>query len=135
MHSKSDNIEIMINDEADEVIEELFKSLIKNPQIGLEKPRRSSDFIFNCVHLLYYNCDKRNLNRSRSYIESPDWIKSKKATINPIYKKDNKSFQYSLTVALNHLEIKKYPQRITQIKPFINKYNWEGINSPSEKDD
>ena len=29
MQSKSDNIEIMINDEADEVIEELFKSLQK----------------------------------------------------------------------------------------------------------
>ena len=27
MHSKSDNIEIMINDEADEVIKELFESL------------------------------------------------------------------------------------------------------------
>ena len=27
MHSKSDNIEIMINDEADEVINELFDSL------------------------------------------------------------------------------------------------------------
>ena len=27
MHSKSDNIEVMINDEADEVIEKLFKSL------------------------------------------------------------------------------------------------------------
>ena len=30
---------------------------------------------------------------------------------------------------------KKDPQRITKIKTFINKYNWEGINFPSEKDD
>ena len=30
---------------------------------------------------------------------------------------------------------KKDPQRITQIKPSINKYNWEGINFPPEKDD
>ena len=29
MHSKSDNIEIMINDEADEIIKELFYSLKK----------------------------------------------------------------------------------------------------------
>ena len=36
---------------------------------------------------------------------------------------------------LNHEVIKKDPQRITKIKPFINKYNWEGINIPSEKDD
>ena len=38
-------------------------------------------------------------------------------------------------MALNHEEIKKYPQRITKYKPFINKYNWEGINFPSAKDD
>ena len=30
---------------------------------------------------------------------------------------------------------KKNPQRVTKIKPFINKYNWEGINLPSEEDD
>ena len=36
---------------------------------------------------------------------------------------------------LNYEEIKKDPQRITKIKPFINKYNWEGINFPSQKDD
>ena len=59
----------------------------------------------------------------------------KKATINPINKKDNKCFEYAVTVVLNHEEIKKNPQRITKIKPFINKYNWEGINFLSEKDD
>ena len=31
--------------------------------------------------------------------------------------------------------LKKDPQRITKIEPFINKYNWRGINYPSEKDD
>ena len=39
------------------------------------------------------------------------------------------------TVAVNLKEIKKYPQRIIKIKPFINKYNWQGVNVPSEKDD
>ena len=32
MHSESDNIEITINDEANEVIEELFKSLLNRHQ-------------------------------------------------------------------------------------------------------
>ena len=36
---------------------------------------------------------------------------------------------------LNHEEIRKDPQKITKIKPFIKKYNWEGIHFPSEKDD
>ena len=32
-------------------------------------------------------------------------------------------------------QIKKDPQIITRMKSFIDKYNWEGINYPSEKDD
>ena len=46
-----------------------------------------------------------------------------------------KCFQYAVTVVLNHEEIEKDTQRITKIKPFINKYNWEGINFLSEKHD
>ena len=61
--------------------------------------------------------------------------KKKKAVINPINKKDNKCFQYTVTVALSYEEIGKHAERITKIKPFINKYKWEGINFPSEKDD
>ena len=34
MHSKSDNIETMINDKADEVIEEVFQPLLSRHQIG-----------------------------------------------------------------------------------------------------
>ena len=48
-------------------------------------------------------------------------MKNKKATINPTNKKGNKCFQWTVTAALNHEEIKKDPQRITKIKPFINK--------------
>ena len=35
MDSKSDNIEIMINDKADEVVEEILQSLLSRYQIGL----------------------------------------------------------------------------------------------------
>ena len=48
---------------------------------------RGSDFIFDCTHLLYCKCHKINFKRGGSYIDSPDWIKSKKATTNPINKK------------------------------------------------
>ena len=44
--------------------------------------------------------------------------------------------QYPVTVALNHEEIKNEPQRMTKInETFIDRYNWERINYPSEKDD
>ena len=58
-----------------------------------------------------------------------------KTTIDPINKKDNKCFQYDVTIALNHKEIGKHHERITKVKPSINKYNWERISYPSEKDD
>ena len=92
-------------------------------------------FVFDYIHLLYYKSHKRNLNRSGSHIDSPNWIKNKKAATNPINKKDNKCFQYPVAVTINHEEIKNDPKRITKIKPFTNKYNWEGIDFPSEKDD
>ena len=55
--------------------------------------------------------------------------------MNPINKNDNKCFQCTLTVTLNYEETKKNSQRISQIVPFISKYNWEGISYPSEKGD
>ena len=94
-----------------------------------------SEFFFDYVHLLYCKCHETNSNCGRSYISSPDWIKNKQVTINHISKKDNKCFQYAVTVALSYEEIKKDAQRITKAKRFRNKYNWEGINFPSKKDD
>ena len=106
--SSEDNDEerVMIIDKANEVTEELFQSLISRYQIRLETSMIGSGF-FDCAHLLYHKFHKTNFKRGGSYVDSPDWIKNKKATINPIDKKDNKCFQYALAVVLNHEEIKK----------------------------
>ena len=93
---------------------------------------KGTDFVFDSVHLLYFKCHKINPNRGGSYIDTPNWMRNKKATINPVGKKDNKCFQYTVTGPLNYKEIKKDLQRMTKIKDFIDRYNWEGINSPSE---
>ena len=61
--------------------------------------------------------------------------KQKKATISPFNKKDSKCFQFSVTVLLNHEEIGSHSERITKIEYFLNKYGWEGIIFPSEKND
>ena len=91
LHSKSHNMEIMIRDEADEVIKEIFKSLLSRYQIGLETSIKGGDFIFDCVNLLHYKCHLINLECGVSLIDFTDWIKSKKATINPI-NDDNENF-------------------------------------------
>ena len=120
----------MSNDKADEVIEKLFQSLLPRYQIGLKTLQQGNELVFYCADLFYYKCHKINPNEDWSYIYSPDLIKNKKATIKPI----NKFFQYAETIVLNYEKIKKNLQIITKIKPCTDKYNWEGINYQSEKD-
>ena len=102
MYTKSDNIEIMIGSKTNEVIEDLFKSILERYQENLEEKMRGSEFSFGGVNVSYYDFNKTSLNRGGSQIESNKRISAKKATINPKNKKDNKCFQYALTVALNH---------------------------------
>ena len=75
------------------------------------------------------NGDRRDFRRGWLHIESADWIK-KKATVNP-KSRDDKCFQYAVTVTLT----KSHAERVSSIKPFINKYNWDGIKYPSKIDD
>ena len=69
----------------------LFDLLKNRYQNNLESMRDSA-FIFEYVQLLYYKCHKINLNCGGSYIDSPDWIKNKKATINLIDKTITNAF-------------------------------------------
>ena len=78
---------------------------------------------------MYYNLNKVSLSRGGSYIDSPKSLKNKTVTINPKHK-DDKCFQYALTVALNYEQIKDHSERISKIKPFIDKYNWKEIDFP-----
>ena len=43
-------------------------------------------------------------------------------------------FKYAVTVALNYEVNESHPERVSNMKPFINKYNWERINYPSKTD-
>ena len=68
---------------------------------------KGSEIAFDYVQLLYYKCHKISPNRGGSYIDSPNWIKKKRAAINPINKKDTKYFQYAVTVTLSYEEMTK----------------------------
>ena len=118
MYSKSNDTEVMMGNETDEVTEDLFDSFLQRYQKKLEESMRGSEFVFDSVDSLYYKLHKISLNRGGSYIDSPKWLKNKKATINP-KNNDDKCSQYALAVALNYQSIKKDPQRITKIKPFF----------------
>ena len=70
IHTKSNNVEIMIGSEADEIIKGLFESLLERYQEGLEESVIESEFIFNIVDALYYDFNKISLSTGGSYIDS-----------------------------------------------------------------
>ena len=124
----------MVGSDTNEVIKGLFKSFLLRYQEVLQEKMKDSEFEFDSVNLLYYDFNKISLNRGGSYIDSPEWMKYKKSTINP-KNNDYKCFQYTVTVALNRDKINKHLQRVSKIKPFISQYNWSDIDFPSTSKD
>ena len=61
-----------------------------------------------------YNFHEISLKTGKSHIKSPEWVINKRATVNP-KNKDNKRFQYFITVALNHPNNENHPERISNI--------------------
>ena len=90
----------MMGNERDEIIDELFESLLQRYQEGLEESVKGSEFVFDSIDLLYYKLHKISLNRGGSYIDSTELLKNKNATINP-KNNDGKYFQFAITEALN----------------------------------
>ena len=61
---------------------------------------------------------KVSLSRGRSFTDSPEWLKNKKATINP-KNNDDKCFHYALTDALNRKQIKKILKEYQILSPLM----------------
>ena len=106
MYTRSDNIEIMFGDDNDDIIEQLFESLLQKYEENLHNKMRGSEFEFDVVNFLYYDFNKTTINRGGYYIDSSKWLKDKKSTINP-KNNDVKCFQYAATLALNLDKIEK----------------------------
>ena len=72
IHAKINNMEFMMGNGTDEIIKELFESLLQKYQEGLEGKKRGSEFLYDSVDLLHYNLHKISLNRGGSFIDSPN---------------------------------------------------------------
>ena len=127
MYIRSFNEEIMEGSDTDEVNKSLFESFLKIYDLNLQDKMKGSDFAFDGVDSLHYEFSKTSINRGGSYIDSPQWLKNEKSTINP-KNNDDKCFQYAVTFALNLNRIDNHPERISKIKPFIDQYNWKDID-------
>ena len=78
IHTKSNNVEIMIGSETDEIIEDLLESFLQKYQEGLEESVRGSEFAYDSVNALYYNLNKVILSKGGSYIDFPQMAKKQK---------------------------------------------------------
>ena len=117
MYTRSFNEEIMKGTDTDEVIKLLFESFLKKYEENLQEKMEGSDFEFHGVNFFNYDFNKTSINRGGSYIDS--YI----------------CFQYVFTLSLNLNSIDNHRERISKIKPFINKYNWKDIDFPAMSKD
>ena len=69
--------------------------------------------------------------KSKLELFSSKWLKNKKEAIT----NGDNCFQNALNDALDYQRIKKDPQKISKIKPYISQYNWKNIEFPSHKKD
>ena len=78
------------------------------------------------INILFssYNLERENLE-----LCSSEWLKSKKESMT------SEGNCLKWFIRLSNQRIKKDPQRISKLKPFINQYNWKGIKFPLEKAD
>ena len=114
IYTKSEPVEIFMGSKTKDVIAKLFDTLLQRFQKSQETSNeRGSEFIPDSVELLYYHFQRIDIRRAESYIISPDWIASKKATINPKNEKDNECFKWSIISELNYNKInQKYLKKI-----------------------
>ena len=118
IYSASEPVELFMGSDTENIIDMLFNTILNRIQEAMETSNeRGSGFTHDSVGLLYYHFQKLDIIRAESYIVSPDWIASKKATINPKNEKDNECFKWSIIAELNYnkiieKELKKLLKRV-----------------------
>ena len=70
--SSSDNIKFTLHSDANEIVDEFFKSLCSRYQQSLETSMKGSDFVFDSVQVMHYKCHKVSFICGGLYINSPD---------------------------------------------------------------
>ena len=105
--SPSKQVEIFMGSDTENIIDTLFNTLLNRIQKAIETSNENgSGFTHDSVGLLNCYFQKIDIIRAESYIISPEWIGSKKATINQKNEKDNECFKRSIITGLNYNKIK-----------------------------
>ena len=93
-----------LSDKTKDILDQLIDTFLKYFNHKLMVCRTDSSYVFDSIEGFSIHFHKIDLKRGSSYIPSPTWLQSKKAIVNPKYKKDNYCFTYAITIAIYHNE-------------------------------
>ena len=103
-------------------------SLNKKFHDGIQLSCESSSFVYENVEECNINFHKTDLCRGASFIDTPEWLKPKKATINPQNVNNVYRFMYAANIALYHGESGKNPGCISKkLNSLVHYFNWHDI--------
>ena len=108
IYTKSELVKVFMGKDTKDVLDKLFNTLLERFQNAQETSnKRGSEFIPDSAELLYNHFQRIDIRRAESDIIPPDWIASKKATINPKIELVNINgiFKWSIISGLNYNKI------------------------------
>ena len=127
--SFSDNVICMPSSNTNEISRQLLTSLYKKFQDDLELSGESSSFVYESVEECNIHFHKIDLRRGASFIDTPEWLKHKKVTINPENVNYVYCFVYAAAIALYHSELRKNPGGISKkLDILVHDFNWNDID-------
>ena len=109
-------------------MDQIVDGMTANMKFQIENPALlSSRFVFDEFLYLDVNFHQLNLMRGSSYLPLPDWLASKRAIVNP-HNDDKECFKWSVIAAEN--AGMKDPQRVSNLRKFMDNYDWSGLEFP-----
>ena len=111
-------------------VEDVLSVMFTHIETQVEHPALpKSGFTLDRIMHLDIDFHKLELTRGSSHVELPGWVAEKKAVINP-KNEDEECFKWAMIAALYHEEIGKDPQRLSRLRPFAERCDWEGLEFP-----
>ena len=108
--------------------DQIVDRMTANMKFQIENPALlNSRFVFDEFLYLDVNSHQLNLMRGSSYLPLPDWLASKKAIVIP-HNGDEECFKWSV-IAVENAGMKD-PQRVSNLRKFMDNYDWSGLEFP-----
>ena len=109
-------------------MDQIVDGMTANTKFQIENPALlNSRFVFDEFLYLDVNFHQLNLTRGSSYLPLSDWLVRKKAIVNP-HNDDEECFKWSVIAAEN--AGLKDPQRVSNLRKFMDNYDWSGVEFP-----